>query len=210
MRVTGMKLGVLVAGMALAATITVHAQEKGKPGESAPKMSPEEQAMMEKMMKLAQPGPQHQQLAKLVGKWNYISNMASMDPSQPPTQSHGSCEREMLLGGRFLMEKVKGEFTGMPFEGIGITGYDNAQQKYISYWIDNFGTMMMTGTGTADSTGKILTFISIFDDPVTGEKNKSVRQVLRIVSDDQLTYEMYSTMQGKEIKMFDMVYQRVK
>ena len=35
----------------------------------AKKMSPEEQAMMDKYMKAATPGPEHQQLAKLAGRW---------------------------------------------------------------------------------------------------------------------------------------------
>ncbi len=206
-RVTGIAL--VTAGLLLLATGIGQAQDKGKPGE-APKMSPEEQAMMEKMMKLATPGPQHAMLAKTAGKWTFTSTMYGMDPAAPPTKSVGTSEREMILGGRFLFEKNKGEFSGMPFEGIGITGYDNAQQKYTNFWADNFGTMTMTGSGSADSTGKVITIVSTFDDPMTGQKNATMRLVLKIVSDDELHLDMYSSPQGKELKMVEMVMTRAK
>lgn len=193
---------ILATGMALA-------QDKTKPGE-APLMTAEEQAMMERMMKLAQPGPQHALLAKTAGKWTYSSTMYGLDPSAPPTKSSGTSEREMILGGRYLMEKDKGDFNGMPFEGIGITGYDNAQQKYINYWIDNFGTMMMTGLGTADPTGKVITIVSTYDDPMTGQKNVTMRQALTIKSDDEMVFELYGNQHGKESKMVEMVLKRVK
>jgi len=32
---------------------------------------------------------------------------------------------------------------GMPFEGMGLDGYDNASKEYISIWIDNMGTGIM-------------------------------------------------------------------
>jgi hypothetical protein len=48
---------------------------------------------------------------------------------------------------------------------------------------------------------------------MTGEKNKKMKQVVRIVSDDELVYEMYDVQPasaGKEIKTMEMVYKRVK
>ncbi len=189
----------------------VMGQDKSKPGPAtAQPGAPDMQAMMQKMMELATPGAPHQLLAKMAGKWSITTRMWTGGPGAPPTESKGTAEMAMIFGGRFLSQEVKGDFNGMPFEGTGINGYDNAQKKYISFWIDNMGTMMMTGLGTADSAGKVITYVSIYDDPMTGEKNKKVRQVMRFVSDDQIAFEMYDSQQGKEFKSFDMTYNRVK
>ncbi len=32
---------------------------------------------------------------------------------------------------------------GMPFEGMGIDGYDNLAKQYVSTWVDNMGTGIM-------------------------------------------------------------------
>jgi hypothetical protein len=117
---------------------------------------------------------------------------------------------KMILGGRFLMEEVKGDFNGMPYEGMEIEGYDNAKKEHFVFWIDNMGTMMLLGTGSADSTGKVITYQSAYDDPATGEKNKKMKQVVRIISDDELGYEMYDLQPGAEIKTMEMTYKRVK
>jgi hypothetical protein len=210
MRVKAIGVAMLVTGAMLLIGGWAAGQDNSQQKGAAPAMSPEEQAMMERMMKLATPGPQHALLAKTAGKWTIESHMAGMDPAAPPTTSVGTSDRQMLLGGRFLMEKVKSEVNGMPFEGIGILGYDNAQQKYISYWIDNMGTMMMTGTGTADATGKVITFISTYDDPMTGEKNATVREVLTIMNDDELRFEIFGMKEGQEVGMADMAYKRAK
>lgn len=189
----------------------VMGQDKSKPGSAtAQPGAPDMQAMMQKMMELATPGAPHQLLAKMAGKWSITTRMWTGGPVAPPTESKGTAEMAMILGGRFLSQEVRGDFNGMPFEGTGLYGYDNAQKKYISFWIDNMGTMMMTGLGTADSAGKVITYVSIYDDPMTGEKNKKIRQVLRFVSDDQIAFEMYDSQQGKEFKSFDMTYNRVK
>ena len=36
-----------------------------------------------------------------------------------------------------------------------IYGFDNAKQKHVQAWIDNFGTLIMMGEGTADEAGTI-------------------------------------------------------
>src|SRR5881398_962772 len=67
----------------------------------AKKMSPEEQAMMDKYMKAATPGPEHQQMAKMVGKWN-LKVTAWMAPGgdfQVPLADH-LCHLLVLGPGR--------------------------------------------------------------------------------------------------------------
>jgi len=54
---------------------------------------------------------------------------------------------------------------GMPFEGIGINGYDNLKKKFVSTWIDNMGTMIVMSTGTFDPATKTFTYMGEMDNP---------------------------------------------
>jgi hypothetical protein len=113
-----------------------------------------------------------------------------------------------VLGGRFVEEKFKGEFNGMPFEGIGYTGYDNFKKLYTGSWMDNMGTMMMVMSGTVDPSGKEITMTGQIDDIMTG-KPCAIKSVSRFVSKDQMTYEMWGPdPTGKVFKMMEIVYNR--
>jgi hypothetical protein len=35
---------------------------------------------------------------------------------------------------------------GMPFEGLGYTGYDNVKKQYFGTWIDSMSTGIMTSS----------------------------------------------------------------
>ena len=52
-----------------------------------------------------------------------------MDPTKAPTESVGTVERELMLGGRVLAEKVRSTYMNKPFEGYGLTGYDNVSKS---------------------------------------------------------------------------------
>ena len=204
MRARTTRYAMLAASLLLLGARPVRAQDANTPD------SAQMRAMMQRMMEMATPGPQHKHLEKMAGKWTVSMRMWPDGPASPPTESQGTSEMRMILGGRYLQEEVKGVLNGMPFEGMEIEGYDNFKKEHFILWIDNMGTMMLTGTGSADSTGKVITYQSIYDDPMTGEKNKKMRQVVRIVSNDELAYEMYDSQQGKEIKTLEMTYKRVK
>jgi hypothetical protein len=195
----GRGLGV-VAVLLVAAAMPVAAQQDQK-------MSPEEQAAWEAWMKYAAPGPQHKLLEPFVGSWNVATTMWSV-PGAPPMTSTGTSEVAWVLGGRYIQEKVKGEMMGQPFEGMGCTGYDNFKKRFVGTWMDTMGTMMLTSTGEADSTGKVFTYSSTMDDVVSG-KPMTVREVVRVVDHDKHVFEMYGPdPSGKEFKTLEMVYTR--
>jgi hypothetical protein len=75
--------------------------------------------------------------------------------------------------------------------------------------MDTMGTGIYFFEGTASADGKTITQKSKYDDPVQGPVEW--RSVTRIVDDDTLEFEMYSTDQsGKEQKMAEMTYNRRK
>ncbi len=207
----------ILAAVALAAALAVPAlaEEPKKPAApqpaapqpAAPQMSKEQQAEMDAVMKAATPGKEHQHLASMAGTWDLV--VRTMMPGQPPGESKGTSVREMILGGRVLVEKVHGDMAGMPFEGFGLSGFDNVSGRFWGNWQDNFGTGTMLSTGTCDAAWSC-TFDSTYNDPVTKKAKKS-RMTSRQEGPDKEVDEFFETgKDGKPVKTMEMVYTRHK
>lgn len=165
--------------------------------------------MMKKMMEIATPGEPHKFLNDFVGSWETATSVWMEGPSKPPTVTKGTAEVKWALGGRFLVQEAKGEMMGMPFEGMGITGYDNFNKKYVSFWVDNMGTAMYTSEGTSDQSGKVITFYGKMDEPTTGEHDKNVKYVSRIIDKDKHAFEIHDLAIGEpNTKVVEITYTR--
>lgn len=196
-----MKRSIALVALALFVSAAAHAAD-------APKMSPEQQAMMGKMAKAATPGPQHEVIKKMSGEWTCTVHM-QMDPSQPAQESQSTASITTLMDGRYVQELDSGQMMGMPFSGMGIYGYDNVIGKYVSTWIDNMGTGIMHGQGTIDPSGKVIHWTSTMSDPITGKP--TVEHMVTTWSDDNhYMLEMYGTPPGakKEMKTMTIDYAR--
>lgn len=157
--------------------------------------------------KAARPGPQHKALAAMVGSWTFSSKMW-LKPGGEPMTWKGTAERKMVLGGRFLQEDVTAELFGKPFRGRALNGYDNAKGKYVGTWIDSMGTGIAQSVGTADKSGKVITYVREEFDPAA-KKAVKVRDVLRLLSKDKQVMEMYKPLpDGKEFKVMEIVFVR--
>ncbi|MEW6665884.1 MAG: DUF1579 domain-containing protein [Thermodesulfobacteriota bacterium] len=157
------------------------------------KVSEEELAFQEEIdawQKLATPGEPHRRLAGRAGRWSTQSKHW-MELDKPPVESAGSCERKMILGGRFLQEEFNGDLMGNPFTGIGITGYDNQSNKYVMSWVDTLSTGIYRFEGTASEDGKTITVEGRFKHPVKGLG--TWRGVTRFVDDRTEVAEMHGT-----------------
>ncbi|MEE8169851.1 MAG: DUF1579 domain-containing protein [Phycisphaerae bacterium] len=183
-------IGVVAIGVCAAiAAVPLLADDKKpqQPGGDAMK------AMMEAWAKQAAPGEHHAHLKPLAGKWESVGKFR-MAPEAPWQESNSTSTAEWILGGRFLSQKISGEaMEGMTyaFEGFGVLGYDNLKQKYVSIWMDNMATMIMSAEGTCDSSGRVITFESAeFENPMTGQK-ESMKSIYRIESNSKYILEMY-------------------
>lgn len=174
----------------------------------APKPTADQQVMMEKMAKAATPGPQHEAMKKWVGDWECTVKY-QMDPTQPWQESKSTATITSLLDGRYVQEVSTGDMMGMPFTGIGLYGYDNVIGKYVSTWIDNMGTGIMKSEGTADASGKVISWTGSMSDPMTGKPAKA-RMITTMIDDDHHTFDMYGTPPGgkKEMKTMTIEYSR--
>lgn len=196
--------GVLAAGAAIG-LLTVNAADKKETAK--PALSEEEAT--KNWMAAATPGEAHQKLVPWIGEWEVHSKMW-MAPGAPPVESDGSAVAHWILGDRYIEMTVKSTIMGQPFEGRAITGYNNMQKTYQSFWIDNMGTSMTTITGSVSADGKTFTFEGKMDDPMTGEKNKAYKFIDRFVSKDEVQSEIHELARGKESKMMEMTYKRKK
>lgn len=160
------------------------------------------EADMQACMAAGTPGEMHQKLARSVGRWSGTSSMW-MAPDTQPIQSACTSTVTALMDGRYVKTEFGGDMPGMgPFQGLGFSGYDNVSQKFVSTWIDNHSTGIMTGEGTMSNDGNTLTWNYRYNCPIT-KKQTTMREIYRFTSDNSMTLEMHGTdpKSGKEFKM---------
>ena len=163
--------------------------------------------MMKKVEAAGAPGAAHKALEPLVGEWT-AEVKSWMSPDAPPTVSKGTAKAQWAMNGRFVRKEFNGEMMGKPFQGMSLTGYDNQKKQYNSLWVDDMSTAIFTSQGTAADGGKVITFNSKMDCPMTGEKDMPVKQVLRIISPDKHVFEMHDPRKGDKSKTMEITYTR--
>lgn len=168
------------------------------------------QAEMEQAMeiyrKMGTPGEPHKKLARMAGSWD-ARIVSWIGPDMPPLEWTGSSEQKMLLGCRFLQQEFSGRMMGGLYSGMGVTGYDNHTGKYVSTWMDSMNTGIMVFEGTDGADGGAIVQTAHYDDPARGPVQW--RSVTKIVDDDTVLFEMYSTLKGgTEEKMMEITYTR--
>ncbi len=161
------------------------------------------------MMKAATPGPIHAFLAEKAGSWTVTVSMWDQPDAEPMVGTMAATS-EMVLGGRYLKEEFAGEFFGMPFSGIGHTGYDNTTGTITSTWIDNMSTATMVMTGKYAQAGDPLETAGRMFDPATGNE-VVMRSVTTWKDKDAFHVDYYGCTGGAaETRTMAMDYQRVR
>lgn len=174
----------------------------------APKAGAMDEAMMAKFKEYSTPNENHRVLDVMIGNWTFTSKhwMSSTSPVEEMT---GTSSTKWIMDGRFLEETVQGTSMGQPFNGVSLTGYDNAGKEYQSIWYDNMGTGMMITSGTYDAATKTLTQTGKFNCPLRG--NMAVRWVTKIVDENTISVEMWGPDEtGKDFLGMEIIYTRAK
>jgi hypothetical protein len=182
------------------------AAKYGDPAAQSDSFLPED---MQACMLAGTPGEMHEHLAESVGTWEGTSTMW-MAPGMEPMTSPCTMEVSTLMDGRYVKTEVSGDMPGMgPFSGMGISGFDNVTQKFVSTWIDSHSTGIMQGVGERSKDGKTLTWTFTYNCPIR-KGPAEMREVDRMTSDDTLTLEMYGSdpKGGAEYKMMQIDFRR--
>lgn len=179
------------------ATSTETATPEAKPLDSA--------AMMKAMADYGTPGEMQKMLASQNGDWNEEISFF-MSPGAPAQTMKASVSNKMILGGRYQQSMHKGNFQGMPFEGVSTVGYDNLKKVFVGSWIDNMSTGMMQMEGPWDATSKCINLKGKMMEPAYG-KEVEIRQVMTFIDAKNQKMEMYMTPPGgKEYKSMEIKY----
>ncbi|HXV75871.1 MAG TPA: DUF1579 domain-containing protein [Candidatus Polarisedimenticolaceae bacterium] len=183
---------ILLATIALAAALPAAGQQGGD---------------AQGFVKAISPGEHHAHFKKMVGKWNAAVRSWPV-PGGEPTEVSGATEYELVLGGRYLQQKMTAQMMGMPYEGLGLSGYDNTAGKHTLLWVDSMSTWMTYGEGDCSDDHKTQTIRAEVKNPMGGPTMRA-KLVTRIESDDKHVFEYYIVGDdGSETKVLEVVYTR--
>jgi Protein of unknown function (DUF1579) len=196
----------LGAVLLLALPAATQAQER--------KPTPEEIAKLQAtMMESMKPGPEHERLARLVGRWNLETRIWPEPGAQPMTVT-GAAENRMILGGRFLVSETTTSSGPMQGESMTIFGFDRRNDWYTSAGYDTFGTYHVAAQGTWDAARGAIVMHGE-DTVVEGNHTQTWDFVLRPVDEDTYVFEIiftdpWHTRGGPPFKMVEITHRRQK
>jgi len=163
-------------------------------GGSMPEQTPAEQVTMEQVMarmkEAAQLGPHHKALARYLGNWDV--EIAVVMPGAPTQRSKGTAVYSWAIDGRWLTQRITGQFMGAPYEGFALIGFDNYAKNHVAVAVSSMDTaMIMTRGLVVDPAHKVRTLYGTLDEYTTGELHKPLKVVLRDESDARHVMEIW-------------------
>lgn len=190
----------------MALTVSVSAQQAAPSPDSL-------QKLMATYMELAQPGPEHQLLNDMAGKWNMELTMWPQ-PGGEPMKSNLTGEFNLILGGRFLQSNSKGKIFGMDSETMQILGFDRRSKKYTLVAFDTQGTYSVSAAGTMDPKTSTMTLYGEDVDPVMNMVQK-YDFVIKVIDKDTHSWSIIfknpeMTGGAAEFKMIEILCKRAK
>jgi hypothetical protein len=172
---------------------------------------------MEDWKKANEPNENHKLLEKMAGDWDTEVTFV-FDPTQKPEVNKTTAKKEMVLGGRVLLDTYEIKTGQMPHSGRDYLGYNNRTKKFQMMHLSTVDTAMEVEDGDYDAKAKTITFKSAMKElEWGGQKIKySTRMVFTFESDDKHTFSIFTTypemkgMEDKEIEEVKIVYTRKK
>jgi hypothetical protein len=147
-------------------------------------------------------GEHHKWLEKCAGQWDAEMKFW-MDPAGEPMESKGTEKNQMIFDGRYLKSEFSGEWMGEKFDGFSLMGYNNAEGRFESIWVDSSGTAIMFSTG--ERQGDKLTLKGEMKDCMS-EQMVQFRHEMKFEGPSKRVFTGYHTMEGQEMKAMEIVY----
>jgi len=150
---------------------------------------------------------EHKLLQKDVGTWDATIKIWGA-PDADPIESKGTEKNELLPGGLWIISRFDGKIGDIPFAGVGVSGYDPVEKKYVGTWVDSMTPHMMPLKGDYDQETQTMTMTGEGRDPATGETYEA-RLISRYVDENSRTFEFHMPGEdGQRWKMMEIQYQR--
>jgi hypothetical protein len=167
------------------------------------------QEMMAKAKKVVEPGERHKALERFIGEWDTETRFFMGGKPAPP--ENGSSKVEWLMAGRWIKSESRGTMMGRPAHSFMIMGYDNFKMSYVTSMVSTFDTAMLHSEGDLAQDGNTLITYGTLDEYLTGEHDKMVKYVWRLVSDDKVVMEVHDLPIGEtNTKVIEVVSTRKK
>ncbi|MEX0611979.1 MAG: DUF1579 domain-containing protein [Pirellulales bacterium] len=156
---------------------------------------------------LIKPTEEHKLLQKDVGTWDATLTIWPMEGAEP-MESKGTEKNELLEGGLWLASRFEGDAGGMKFAGIGTTGYDPVEKKYVGTWVDSMTPHLMLTKGEYDKATETFTGTAEGRDSFS-RQSYTAKIIAKYIGDDTRTFEMHMPGEnGKHFKMMEIRYKR--
>jgi len=129
------------------------------PSQREPKVDPGFLQALEKWKQVRCPSKNHEILEALVGEWDVVLRFHAGDQTW---ESACVASKELLHGGRFLLEQLTGEIFAPddagtmrpePYSATRLLGYDNFKRGYVGAFVENQNTSLLTFIGRPGGDG---------------------------------------------------------
>lgn len=199
-----------LAAAAVLLLLTIHLSPAPAAAQEMP--SPEEWTrIMQEHQRAGQPGPEHEELARMVGTWDMEVTMWPAPGAEAMKLPPAVVEATTLLGGRFLQQHSLSQAGEAPIEMLSILGFDRRNDLYTLVALDTTGTYWVTAAGPRQPDGSIVMSGADWDGIVGHEQQYDF--VLRWEDDDTLVTQIIfkdaiHTRGGPPFKMVETVSRR--
>ena len=169
------------------------AEEEAKPDDAA----------IDAMLGVHEPGPNQALLAQLVGTWDV--EVKILNTGGQAVTSKATSVNEMLFDGRYLKATYEGDFLGRPFHGMGLFAHDNQKGAFQSMWIDSTSSGIYKAEGSLGEDGKTVTLRGAWESP---DGPLTSRDVMRIESKDRYVMQGFVETPDGPIQNVELTYTR--
>jgi hypothetical protein len=153
---------------------------------------------MAQMLEESRPTTEHQELAKLTGRWNQEVTWSMGGPSVKAT---GIVTNRMILGGRFLLSAGSSNnplgFGDPTVELMTIYGFDRRTRDYTIVGYDSFGTYYVTAAGKKTPAGLVLMHGETLEHEAGTTATRKYDMTLRIVDPNTYITEVIFKVAGQ-------------
>jgi hypothetical protein len=190
--------------------ILMHAHSYGQTTTSTP-ASANKVDTMAQLLDLSRPGDHHLLLGAISGNWKFQDAKLAF--------VKGTLTRKPIYDGRFYLVEITGGRLPLPvadgkmkednYQCMQTEGYDNGRMAFVTSSINNhIGSDIQLQTGNYDPASKTFTY-TWESELLRGQKLKNKR-TLNITDADHYVEEYFEERNGKEKKVREIGYTRVK